>query len=42
MDETLLNGSLKPNASVRGFAVFSSLDDSVYKSTFVKASIDCK
>jgi Domain of unknown function (DUF4354) len=42
VDETLVSGSLKPNVPVKGFAVFSSQDDSVYKSTLVKASTDCK
>lgn len=42
VEETLANDSLKPNLPVKGFAVFSSQDDSVYKSTLVKASTDCK
>ncbi|WP_249192693.1 DUF4354 family protein [Yersinia sp. Marseille-Q3913] len=41
VDAKLVEGSLKPNASVKGFVVFSSQNDSVYKAKFVKISTNC-
>ncbi|WP_261372145.1 DUF4354 family protein [Yersinia bercovieri] len=41
VDASLVEGSLKPKMSVKGFVVFSSQNDSVYKAKFVKISTNC-
>lgn len=41
VDEKLSVGILKPKASVKGLATFSSSDDSVYKASLVKITDKC-
>ncbi|ULH09885.1 DUF4354 family protein [Serratia marcescens] len=42
VNEELIEGVLKPRASVKGFAVFTAYDASVYKATKVKIVDNCK
>ncbi|AHK21492.1 hypothetical protein BF17_21125 [Yersinia similis] len=42
VDETLIQGKLKPQAMVEGVAVFSAEDDSVYRAAIVKVTDKCK
>jgi hypothetical protein len=41
VDEKLASGSLKPNVMVKGEAVFTSSDESVYKASLVKINDKC-
>lgn len=42
IDEELSTGTLKEGKPVKGFAVFSSESDAVFKAALVKISDDCK
>ncbi|MDX7988257.1 DUF4354 family protein [Xenorhabdus sp. 12] len=42
VDEKLSTGTLKNKAMTKGFAVFASENDSVFKAALVKLSDDCK
>jgi hypothetical protein len=42
VDEILVKGTLKSGKAVKGMALFSSEDSSIYKETLIKISDDCK